>query len=189
MNVNGISPKFEGGLEFGGEELLSVRSTTGKVNSVEAGAGISFKAGLAVPLLTQTDSPLELQAMVGYKTTNTPKYTNGSATWSHNPMEVLIFKTLNHSPTAKELKLRAGIGVVHHLNNRFEGEGLFAPLSTDFKNATGAVFAADLNPSGQDLQTWKWRVGMRATMITYHTPTNQSLSGNSLGVTMTFTRK
>jgi hypothetical protein len=75
------------------------------------------------------------------------------------------------------------------LNNRFEGEGLFAPLSTDFKNATGAVFAADLNPSGQDLQTWKWRVGMRATMITYHTPTNQSLSGNSLGVTMTFTRK
>jgi hypothetical protein len=172
--------KLELGIDSGGETLAKFNSSNGQNYSIDAGKGIAFKLGLSYIAHQTASTNYEFQGLVGYKSSQTPKFANGISTWSHNPVDFLFAA---HFP---KTKIRLAAGLTRELNNNFKGEGDFQKFTTSFRDSTGMVLAGEYlaftYPSGQTLA-----FGGRLTRINY-TPKlgGPSANGDAYGLTITF---
>src|SRR5690606_325816 len=159
--------RFLAGLGFahGGDKLTTVEFTDGSSETLRAGSGIAFNAGVVHHFI---DAPFSIQASFGYLLEDTAA-SNSNIRFSRDPLEVLgCWRNGDH---------RCGGGLVHHFSPTFDMDNL-GPGKVEFDDATG--FALE----------YGWRfISVRYTGIEYSFDTpfgSAKVDGNGLGVYLTY---
>jgi hypothetical protein len=114
-------------VEMGGDDFLEVFFTNGGSQTLRAGQGGTLSVGGI--LRPSATSPLSLRGTLGFKFVTTAA-DNANIMFTRIPVELV---GSYHFPNG----MRVGAGVVHHANNRFNGDGFVADAS--FDAATGAT--------------------------------------------------
>ncbi len=169
-NAAAPSPQFglviEGGIEYGGDQLVELLFTNGGTQKLLAGQGGTVAAGLqfqpaAVPQLS-------VLATVGYKfVTNASN--NSSIGLTRIPIEVI-----GHWTFAPDWSV--GVGVVRHAAVKFDGDG-FLP-DADLGASTGATVEIG----------WRWAT-LSYTGINYAAPSGAKLNAGSVGASVRWVYK
>lgn len=160
---------LEGGLHFGGDDVVTVPFTNGDSETIEAGEGISFGVGVVF----NPANSLEVQLTYGLKFTGVFAE-NGDVTLERGVLNALVFYRAN--------KWRIGGGLTQHLSPELDGDGAASNIHTNFDDATGTILEFDY-------YYWdKAYVGARFTFIDYEVETStiqargRKFSGDSIGV-------
>ncbi|GAB2495756.1 hypothetical protein [Algoriphagus taiwanensis] len=155
---------LEGGLEYGGDELLQVFFTNGEDQVMRAGQGgfLSVGGQLDFPKIKQ----LMLRGGIGWKY-NTTAADDANIRFTRLPMYLMPFYKINEN-------FRFGAGITTHQSVRFKGDG-FVP-DADMTSNLGARFEFG----------YKW-IALTYTSIKYTLPNSEVLSGSSIGVALSFT--
>ena len=154
----------EGGIEYGGDELLTVLFTSGEDQTMRAGQGGFIAVGGQFEF-TEVEKLL-IRASIGFKY-NTTAADNANIRLTRLPLTLMPFYKINND-------FRFGVGVTSHQSVKFKGDG-FAP-DVDFKSSMGPRFEFG----------YKW-VALTYTAINYTTPAEETLSASSLGLSVSFT--
>lgn len=155
----GLGFVFEGDLEYGGDRVATVSYEDGSTQDVRAGQGVS----LAVGAHYRGDSPISLRGTLGYKYVTTAA-SNADISLSRVVMEVLANYAWDNG-------WWAGVGVTHHTNVRFKGDG-FGP-DVDFDDATGPTFELG----------WRW-IALSYTKLDYTSEFGGTVDASSFGLTL-----
>lgn len=161
-----IVAKFliEGGIEYGGDEILKVFFTNGEDQTMKAGQGGYLAVG--GQLHFAKIKPLLLRATVGVKY-NTTAAENANIRFTRFPITLIPYWKINED-------IRLGIGISTHQNIRLKGDG-FVP-DVDFTGSIGTRVEFG----------YKW-VALTYTSINYKDELNTSVSANSIGMSVSFT--
>jgi hypothetical protein len=152
------------GFEFGGDDFLEVLFTNGETQKLRAGQGGTLAiGGILRPSAT---SPLSVRGTVGFKFVTTAA-DNANIRFTRIPVELV---GSYHLPNG----VRLGAGVVHHANNRFNGDGFVADAS--FKPATGVTAEVGYKA-----------VALTYTALSYAVDGGTSFNGGSIGVQLLWT--
>ena len=158
---------FEGGLHFGGDDLVKVTYTDGSSDSIQAGRLLS----LAIGVTEQISYNVQGRVSLGYKY-DFIKADNGTVSFSRMPLDILAMYYKH--------QWMFGGGLTFHLSPEVEVDvtpSVTGPPAYD--TAYGLVLAFDYNTYGYYQRDWY--LGGRVTLINYKNPTG-SFSGNSVGV-------
>lgn len=163
---NPIIAKFllEGGIEYGGDEILKVFFTNGGDQSMKAGQG-GFLA-IGGQLQFAKVKFLLLRATIGIKY-NTTAAENANIRLTRLPINLIPYLKINDD-------FRLGIGISSHQSVILKGDGFFPDVD----------FTSSLGPRVEF--GYKW-VAVSYTAISYTKGTTEKFSANSLGVSVSFT--
>jgi hypothetical protein len=152
------------GFEFGGDDFLEVYFTNGGSQKLRAGQGGTLAVGGI--LRPSAASPLSLRGTVGFKFVTTAA-DNANIMFTRIPVELVGSYSF---PNA----VRVGAGVVHHANNKFNGDG-FVDDAT-FSPATG--FTAELGYKA---------FAVTYTALNYKVKGGDPFNGGSIGAQLLWT--
>lgn len=155
------------GLDFGGEEMVSVYYTHGSGDEINAGELVHLSGGFIFKTFAD-QSDWETQLTLGWKTDGITA-DNGSVSFDRFPVEVLQFIRAGN--------IRIGGGATRHLNPSLEGDGFMSDVQAKFDDAWGGI--VEINYLLGD----KLMFGVRATMIDYEIR-GLSVDGSSVGFNM-----
>ncbi len=162
----GVKAKLllEGGIEFGGDELLQVFFTNGGDQVMRAGQGgfLSVGGQLEFPSVEQ----LMIRGGIGWKY-NTTAADNANIRFTRLPMYLMPFYKINDD-------FRLGAGITTHQAVKFKGDGFVPDLDLDSNLGARVEFG------------YKW-AALTYTSLKYTGPSGQSLSGSSIGFVLSFT--
>lgn len=118
---------LEGGLEFGGDELVNLTFTNGETQDMLAGQGgyLAFGGDIDPP-----NSPFLFRGTIGIKY-NTTAAENANINLVRYPINVLTYLQFGSG-------FRAGGGITKHLGTRLKGDGFVTDLK--FKSSVGMRF-------------------------------------------------
>jgi hypothetical protein len=152
---------IEGGIEYGGDQLVELLFTNGGTQKLLAGQGGTVAAGLQ---FQPTAAPqLSVMATVGYKIV-TNASSNSSIGLTRIPIEVI-----GHWNFVPDWSV--GVGVVRHAAVKFDGDG-FLP-DADLTASTGATVEIG----------WRWAT-LSYTGINYAAPSGAKLNAGSFGASV-----
>ncbi len=154
----------EGGIEYGGDELLTVFFTNGGDQTMLAGQGGYLALGGDFQF--KKIKSLMLRATIGFKY-NTTAASNANIRLTRLPINIIPYWKINKD-------FRIGIGITTHQIVKLNGDGFIADV--DFTSSLGPRFELG----------YKW-VALTYTAIKYKADTNESFSASSLGVSLSFT--
>ncbi len=152
------------GVEFGGDDFLEVFFTNGGSQKLRAGQGGTLAVGGI--LRPNEGSPLSLRGTVGFKFVTTAA-DNANIMFTRIPVELVGSYAF---PNA----MRVGLGVVHHANNRFKGDGYVDDAT--FEPATG--FTAEIGYKA---------LAVTYTALEYRVRGGQPFNGGSIGAQLLWT--
>lgn len=162
---NVLKGKFliEGGIEYGGDEILKVFFTNGGDQTIKAGQGgyVAFGGQLEF----QKIKNLMLRASVGIKY-NTTAAENANIRLTRFPISLTPYLKIKDD-------FRIGIGITTHQNVKFKGDGFVSDM--DFTSSIAPRFEFG----------YKW-IGVTYTSINYKVETGKELSASSLGLSVSF---
>ncbi len=163
---------FGFGVDFGGDTLISGTYTDGSSWSVKANEGVALYGGVVM-----VTGDFETQATLGYKWGG-PNAKNGSITWSTVPVELMEFYRAGN--------VRTGAGFVYQTSPKLAVDVTGSPLNGtyNFNNAVGTVVQIGWAPRKSAVS-----LDLRYTAIKYKQSgiaNPQSISGNSVGLNMSF---
>lgn len=116
------------GITAGGDKVATARYTDGSSVNIKAGSGLALLAGAEYRL----NPEFSVQGTVGYHIHFTPEASNGDASFSRVPFELLGYFHANQ-------KWRVGGGLRHTTAVKLNGKGAASYLDRDFQNANGAI--------------------------------------------------
>ncbi len=154
---------IEGGIEYGGDEILKVFFTNGGDQTIKAGQGgyLAFGGQLEFSKIKH----LMLRASVGIKY-NTTAADNANIRLTRIPINLTSYLKIKND-------FRVGLGITSHQNVKFKGDGFVSDL--DFTSSIGPRFEFG----------YKW-VALTYTSINYKVETGKELSASSLGLSVSF---
>lgn len=154
---------LEGGLEYGGEEILTVFFTNGEDQIVRAGQGgyVAIGGQLSFPGL----SSLMFRSTIGIKY-NTTAAENANIRLTRLPFHFTPFWKINED-------FRLGVGITTHQEVRFRGDG-FVP-NIDFTSSLGPRFEFGYKA-----------LALTYTALNYISETNEQVSASSVGLSVSY---
>ncbi|MFZ6642021.1 outer membrane beta-barrel protein [Undibacterium sp. TC4M20W] len=158
------------GLSAGGDTITTVSYTDGTRSNVSAGTGLILSAGADY----RYNQYFSGQANIGYHARFTPEASNGDATFSRIPVELLGYYHINE-------QWRVGAGARFNRNVKLSGSGAGSQYNRSFNNSNGAILEAEylFNP--------QWSVKVRAVKEEFETTYGkQKFSGNHFGLIGSF---
>lgn len=160
-----IIAKFlvEGGIEYGGDELLTILFTNGDDQTMRAGQGGYIAVGGQLEF--KEVKKLLIRASIGIKY-NTTAAENANIRLTRIPINIIPYWKINDD-------FRFGVGITSHQSVKFKGDG-FAP-DVDFKSSLGPRFEFG----------YKW-IALTYTAVNYKTPAEESFSASSVGLSVSF---
>lgn len=160
-----LEAKFliEGGIQFGGDEILKVFFTNGEDQVINAGQGgyLAIGGDFQFPKVSQ----LMLRTSIGYKYSTTAA-SDANITFTRLPFNLTPYYKINND-------FRIGIGLATDLNIRLRGDG-FVP-DQDFTSSLGARFELG----------YKW-FSIFYTLLDHIDPLNNKFSANSIGLSISY---
>jgi hypothetical protein len=161
-----VTAKFlvEGGIEFGGDEILQVFFTNGEDQTMRAGQGGLIAVG--GELQFSNVKQLMLRASIGIKY-NTTAADNANIRLTRFPVHLTPFWKINND-------FRLGVGITTHLSPTLKGDGFVDDV--DFTSTAGARFEFG----------YKW-IALTYTAITYKDEPGESFNAGSIGASLSFT--
>lgn len=159
---------IEGGIEYGGDEILQIFFTNGEDQTMRAGQGGCIAVG--GELQFSSVKQLMLRATIGLKY-NTTAADNANIRLTRFPVQLTPFWKINDD-------FRLGVGVTTHLNPSLKGDGFFPDVA--FNSTIGPRFEFG----------YKW-IALTYTAISYEDESGESFSASSIGasVSLTFPNK
>lgn len=157
---------IEGGVEYGGDEIVAIQFTNGDTQKLSAGQGGTIAAGLqfqpaALPRFS-------VAATVGYKfVTNASE--NASIGMTRIPLELVGRWKLDQD-------WWIGAGVVRHASVKLNGDGFFP--DDEFDASTGATLELG----------WRW-AALTYTSLDYADPFGGTYDAGSIGVSFRWVSK
>jgi len=115
----------------GGDDLVTAERTNGKTDTIKAGDGVTFAAGVDY----RVNPAFSLQASLGYQTARV-NANNGKLEFTRIPVELLAFYHFNES-------WRLGGGVRFVNKPTLKGSGVASMPDVEFDNATSGVIEAE----------------------------------------------
>lgn len=126
------------GLTGGGDRVGTTSYTNGQSANLRAGGGLDMNVGAEY----RVSPEFSLQANVGYHIHFTPQASNGSASFSRVPVEVIGYFHPNE-------RWRVGGGVRRTSMVQVNGSGFASGLGREFENATGSLVEVEYMTSPQ----------------------------------------
>lgn len=120
------------GLAVGGDTLATAYYTDGSSINIPAGTGLVLAGGLEFNL----SDALSVQGTLGYHGRFTPQASNGSASFSRFPIELLTHYKIND-------QWRIGTGIRFINNPKIEASGAASRLSREFESSVAGVIEAE----------------------------------------------
>lgn len=165
-----LTAKFliEGGVEYGGDEILQIFFTNGEDQTMRAGQGVYIAVG--GELQFSGVKQLMLRSSIGIRY-NTTAADNANIRLTRFPIHLTPFWKINDD-------FRLGVGVTTHLNPSLKGDGFVPDVA--FKSTVGPRIEFG----------YKW-IALTYTVIRYKDELGESFSANSIGasVSLTFPNK
>ncbi|MBK9257306.1 MAG: hypothetical protein IPM42_17685 [Saprospiraceae bacterium] len=160
-----LKAKFliEGGLEYGGDEILKVFFTNGEDQTMRAGQGGYLAVGGQLEFSKVKN--LMLRASVGIKY-NTTAAENANIRLTRIPFNLIPYLKIKED-------FRIGLGITSHQSVKFRGDG-FAP-DIDFTSSVGPRFEFG----------YKW-IALTYTSISYTAETDEKFSASSIGLSLSY---
>lgn len=155
---------IEGGVEYGGDEILKVFFTNGEDQSIPAGNG-AYLAIMGEMHFT-TVKQLMLRASIGAKYSTTAA-DNANIMFIRFPIHITPFWKINDD-------FRLGVGVTTLVRSKLYGDGFFPDMA--YKSTVGPRFEFG----------YKW-FALMYSVIDIKDKLNQSLSANSVGASVSYT--
>lgn len=155
-----LSAKFliEGGIEYGGDEILQVFFTNGEDQTMRAGQGGYISIGGEVQFTRIKQ--LMLRGSVGIKY-NTTAAVNANIRLTRFPVYLTPFWRINDD-------FRLGVGITTHLNPSLKGDDFVPDVA--FTSTVGPRFELG----------YKW-IALTYTAISYEDESGESFSASSIG--------
>jgi hypothetical protein len=165
QSENPVMAKFliEGGIEYGGDEILKVLFTNGGDQTMKAGQGGFLAVGGHFEF-NQVKN-LMIRASIGVKY-NTTAADNANIRLTRFPLVVIPYWKIKDN-------FRVGIGVTSHQQVRLKGDGFFSDV--DFKSSIGPRFEFG----------YKW-VALTYTAVNYKVKNDDTYSASSIGMSASF---
>jgi hypothetical protein len=155
---------IEGGIEYGGDEILEVFFTNGEDQTMRAGQGGYIALGGELQLAKVKQ--LMLRASIGIKY-NTTAAENANIRLTRLPVHLTPFWRINDD-------FRLGVGVTTHMNAKLKGDGFVTDVN--FTSSVGPRFEFG----------YKW-IALTYTAINYEDEVGRSFSASSIGASVSFT--
>lgn len=161
-----LTAKFliEGGIEYGGDELLQVFFTNGEDQTMRAGQGGYIAVG--GQLQFSSVKQLMLRASMGIKY-NTTAADNANIRLTRFPINLTPFWKINDD-------FRLGVGLTTHINPNLKGDGFVPDVA--FTSKFGPRFEFG----------YKW-IALTYTAINYEDDSGESFSASSIGASISLT--
>jgi hypothetical protein len=161
-----LTAKFliEGGIEYGGDEILQVFFTNGEDQTMRAGQGGYIAVG--GELQFSSVKQLMLRASMGIKY-NTTAADNANIRLTRFPVHLTPFWKINDD-------FRLGIGLTTHMSPRLKGDGFIPDVTYTSTVAPRFEFG------------YKW-IALTYTAISYKDKSGESFSASSIGASISFT--
>ncbi len=153
---------IEAGIEFGGDEILTVFFTNGEDQKMRAGQG-GFLAVGGEFIVSQA---FMVRSTIGVKY-NTTAADNANIRLLRFPFNLMGFWKINEN-------FRAGAGATTHLGTNLKGDG-FLP-DVDFTSSVGPRFEFG----------YRW-IAVTYTSVQYKDESDEKFSASSFGVALSFT--
>ena len=152
----------QGGLHFGGDDIVAVTFTNGDTEKIKAGELMSLSVGAGTALSDTVEGRIMLGLKLDIVTAK-----NADLTFLRYPVEALA---LYHASE----KINIGGGLAYHLNPNVSGDGVASNVNINFDNAFGLVLTAEYMLSNGGY------LGIKYTGIDYEI-NGLKVSGNSIG--------
>lgn len=161
---SGITAKLlvDMGIEYGGDELLTVFFTNGQDQTMLAGQGAYLAAGGQLDF----GKSVMLRMSIGIKY-NTTAADNANIRLTRLPINIIPYWKINED-------FRLGVGLTTHQSVRLKGDGFLD--DEDFKSTTGARVEFG----------YKW-AALTYTSVKYEAQNGEQLDAGSLGLSISFT--
>ena len=117
---------------FGGDNLATLTYTNGQTATLDAGRGAQVVAGVEY----RYDENFSIQSTINYQVVFATGASNGSASFSRIPVEIIGDYTLAHV-------WRLGAGVRFDERTQVNASGVAAPLATKFSKSVGSIFEVE----------------------------------------------
>ena len=121
-----------GGATSGGDTLATFAYTDGSTDTLKAGSGLLFHAGLDYRLSDRAS----LQGTLGYHFDSTKYAKNGSATFSRIPLDLLAYYHVSDA-------FRIGGGPRMVFGSKLKGSGVVSGINSSFDNTIGVVIEGE----------------------------------------------
>ena len=157
---------FEGGLHFGGDDLIQVTFDDGSSDTLQGGRLLGFAIGVT----EQVSYKVQGRVSLGYKY-DFIKAGNGMVSFSRMPLDILAMYY--------KRRWMFGGGLTFHLSPEITVDVPSLAAPPQYDTAYGLVLAFDYNTYGYYQRDWY--LGGRVTLINYKNQ-NGSFGGNSVGV-------
>ncbi|HMO33112.1 MAG TPA: hypothetical protein PKE63_01160 [Lacibacter sp.] len=155
---------IEGGVEYGGDEVLQVFFTNGEDQTMRAGQGGLIAVG--GELQFKRVKQLMFRAAIGIKY-NTTAAENANIRLTRFPVHLTPFWKINDA-------FRLGVGITTHLNPVLKGDGFFPDIN--FSSTAGPRFELG----------YKW-IALTYTTLTYQAKSGTSYAAGSIGAILSLT--
>lgn len=161
-----LTAKFliEGGIEYGGDEILQVFFTNGEDQTMRAGQGGYITVG--GELQFSSVKQLMVRSSIGIKY-NTTAADNANIRLTRFPVHLTPFWKINDD-------FRLGIGITTHLNPKLKGDNFIPDVA--YTSTVGPRFEFG----------YKW-IALTYTAISYEDGFSESFSASSIGASISFT--
>ncbi len=160
---------FQGAIEGGGDDLITLYYTDGHSETVRAGGLLLLGGGIAYQTLADNER-LQTRLTFNWKSDSTSE-ADGEMDWNHFPLELIQFY--------EGEKIAMGIGLTYHLAPSLKGSGRLAYYDVDFENALGNVFELNYKLSKTGF------VGFRYTSIEYeYSNSGNTVDGSTFGISL-----
>ncbi len=153
---------LQGGLHFGGDELVEADFTNGDDEKIKAGQLLSLSVGIGSAI----NESVEARLMVGVKFDSIDA-SNADIEFYRYPVSALFLYSASE-------KINIGGGLTYHLNPSLSGDGVASDIDADFDDALGFVLTAEYALSNRSY------AAVQYTKIDYDI-FDESVSGNSIG--------
>jgi hypothetical protein len=154
----------EGGVEYGGDEILQVFFTNGEDQTMRAGQGGYIAIGGQIQ--HSSVKQFMLRATIGVKY-NTTAAENANIRLTRLPVNVVPFWNINDD-------FRVGVGFTTHANPSLKGDGFVPDVSYTSTVGPRVEFG------------YKW-IALTYNAISYKNKSGQIFSARSIGVSASFT--
>lgn len=154
------------GITAGGAKLATADYSDGTSANIKAGSGLALLAGAEY----RVSPEFSVQGTVGYHIHFTPEASNGDASFSRVPVELIGYFHPNQ-------QWRVGGGVRHTTAVKLNGKGAAYYMDRDYQDATGALFEVEYFTSPN--------LGIKARFVNEkfkQEGSSREVSGNHFGV-------
>lgn len=156
------------GITAGGDKLATAEYTNGSSVNIKAGSGLALLAGAEY----RVNNEFSVQGTLGYHVHFTPQASNGNASFSRTPAELLAYFHPNQ-------RWRVGGGLRRTTAVQLNGKGAAGYLDRDYEGATGAVVEVEYFTSPN--------LGIKARVVNEKFKqqySSREVSGNHFGLLM-----